>query len=868
MNDNINNKTKINTKTNTTENSDLDDLFLHEEEMFRRFLEKNKNQSLYETNMSESDEQKRNINTSDYDKYHNEKNKVKKSFAINISKKAQQNIEHSHDGDMIIHSLKDLFPDMTSYLQSDPNGSVFYKIKSFLKCICENENALKISCILIPGFLTILLVMNLLSPTDKVSEMENRTLAQFPETSFSSLTDGSFMTGFENYVSDQFVFRNSFVSMKRRYERMSGKKENHDILMCKDNYLIENASELSYDNLDSNIKGISDLASVSRYNITLAIVPSAYEIMKDKLPAFAYTDVYGNIQDKLNTAFKDYKNVTIADTRPTLEKHKNEYIYYRTDHHQTAIGSYWTYNALGKSLSFDPYGPEHFKRETKSEDFYGTTWSNAGFPKSEPDTIFKYTLDKGFKASVSFPKDNQKLDTLYNEKKLSTKDKYSYYLDGNHAVSLIKSNCKTGKKLAVIKDSYAHSLAPFLANHYSEIYMIDLRYFTDDVFEYLYSNGIKDVLILYNQNMFMTDNNLSKITAFSKTSTFTNVPDVSYGIVPELDKVDDSYFDDAVFVGDSLTMGIKFFSGLNSTFICQTGLNTYKLEEKPLDTGKTVIETLKETEKVGKLYIMLGTNEISYNDLDGYIKRYSSFIDTVKEELPSTIIYIESIMPVSQAKSSSSSIKNDTVQKFNKRLVELAKEKDCYYVDCNSNFAGEDGYLPAGDSSDGIHLNPSGYRELTEYFKSHAVGVGSNVKIKKETKNVFKGGGKYDTVKIAENILSAVKFKDKLAKVSDTLTVSNYDPDTKTICSAALYLGGGSTAEEIAVFEADSEKNAKALIDKVKKRIENKKNDYKTYMPAEMTKLNSPIIVQKGNIVAVCIADKADEDTIKNCIKK
>ena len=858
MNDNLN-KTKVNTagEASNKSDSDLDDLFLHEEEMFKRFLEKSKNPAAYEKSAAAVKAEKTPASK-----------KERKSFSINIKNKPAENTDYDKDGDIIIHSLKDMFPDMTSYMQSDPNGSVLYKIKEFLKCICQKDNARKISCLLIPGFLTLLLVLNLLAPADKISEMENRTLAQFPDISFTSLTDGSFMTGFESYVSDQFVFRNSFVSMKRRYERMTGKKENHDILMCKDNYLIENASELTYDNIDSNIKAIGDLAAVSRYNITLAVVPSAYEIMKDKLPAFAYSNVYGDIQNRLNAAFKDQKNVTVADTKQTLEKHKNEYIYYRTDHHQAALGSYWTYNALGKALSYEPYGLEHFKRETKSEDFCGTTWSNSGFPSTEADSIFKYTLDKGFKASVSFPADNEKLDTLYNEKKLSTKDKYSYYLDGNHALSVIKSNCKTGKKLAVIKDSYAHSLAPFLANHYSEIYMIDMRYFTDDIFEYLYSNGIKDVLMLYNQNMFMTDNNLAKITAFSKTSTYTNVPDVSYGVVPELDKVDDSYFDDAVFIGDSLTMGIKFFSGLNSTFICQTGLNTQKLENSALDSGKTVIETLRDMDKVGKIYIMLGTNEISYNDPEGYLKRYSSFIDRVKEEMPGTLIYIESIMPVSQAKSSSSTIKNDTVKKFNEKLIELAKEKECYYIDSNSKFAGEDGYLPAADSSDGIHLNPSGYRELTEYFKTHAVGVGSNKKMTKTVKKVFKGGGKYDTVKIAENVLSAVKFKDKLAKVSDTLTVSNYNPDTKTICSAALYLGGGSTAEEIAVFEADSEKSAKALVEKVKKRIENKKNDYRTYMPAEMTKLNSPVIVQKGNIVVVCIADKVDEATVTKCIKK
>ena len=84
---------------------------------------------------------------------------------------------------------------------------------------------------------------------------------------------------------------------------------------------------------------------------------------------------------------------------------------------------------------------------------------------------------------------------------------------------------------------------------------------------------------------------------------------------------------------------------------------------------------------------------------------------------------------------------------------------------------------------------------------------------------------------------------------------------------AALYLGGGSTAEEIAVFEAKSESYAKTIETKLApKRIENKKKDYENYMPAEMTKLKSPVIVRKGNVVAVCIADSVSEEEILDAI--
>ena len=799
----------------------LEELSRREEELFARFLEKNQTES---------------------------KNASDTSVATDT--------KISDSDDTCIESLHDILPDIS---ELKGNDDVWKGAAKLWHIVRRKENIKKLSCLGVPAFLVVMLVLNLLTPPAKMSQKENRTLAQFPKLSLSSLASGKFMADFESYISDQFVFRNHFVAAKKRYEVISGKEENHNILMCDDGYLIENTSQLTEENILPNIEAINTLAAVDRYNVTVAVVPTAYEIMKDKLPAFAYTKAY----DKLwATLEKETKNVTLADTKASLAKAKDDYLYYRSDHHQTAKGSYHTYSALGKTLGYEPYAIEDFEVTKMAEDFCGTAWSNSGFAKTKKDTIYKYALAKEPKCTVSFADGTKPKNTLYSEDKLTGKDKYAYYLDGNHAIAEIKSNCGTDKKIAIIKDSYAHSVIPFLVNHYSEIYMIDLRYYNGDIFEYLYNNNIKDVLFLYNQNTFMTDTNLSKISSFAKTSVFTSVPDISYGIVPTLESADASYFDDAVFVGDSLTIGIQNFSGFNAQFLCMGGLNTKNLENAALPNGKSVLQSIKDREHLGKLYIMLGTNEVAFNEMDSFMERYSQFIDKVREKFPNVIVYIESIMPVTKETSQTTGIKNDRITVYNEALLKMAKEKQCYYVDVHSYFEGEDGYLPDNIGSDGIHLGPVKYREMAEYLKAHAVPEKGTKKIGTSVKETFAGGGKADTAKLSEKILAAVEFKDELLKVADSLVVSNYQINATKVCSASLYLGGGATAEEVAVFEMTSEKEAKALEKLAKERIERKKKDFENYIPAEMAKLNNPAIVRKGKLVAVCIADNVSSDEI------
>jgi len=820
-------------------NNKLSGSDFREEELFRRFLEKEKNHadiSIFEEDFIE-DTLPEELDTS--------------------------NEENEFENDKSLKTLSDLLPKAPG--EKENHKGFFGKMKYSFDFATDKDNIRRVSIIFITGFLIVSFLLNLLTPSKDISEMENRVLSQFPKFSFSALADGSFGKGFEDYISDQFAGRNFLVGSKLKAETLIGKKENHGILIGEDGYLIENSAVLTRRNIKSNLKAIEDLASVGRYDVTLSIVPTAYEVMKNKLPANSYSNVYGEIYSKVKKQINK-KNVKIANTAKLLKKHSDKELYYRTDHHQTAHGSYWLYNGLSTALGYEPLAPERFTTFAVADNFMGTTWSNSGFAKTKADSIYKYTADTNYVCTVSFPLENKRMDSLYSEEALKTKDKYSYYLDGNHGITEIKSSCPSGRRIAIIKDSYAHSLVPFLTNHFSRIYMIDLRYYSGDIFEYLYNSNVKDVLVLYNQNTFMTDNNLTKISTFAKSSAYNSVPDINYGVVPKLPEVPDSYFDDAVFVGDSLTMGISYFAGFNSEFLSIAGLSTKSLASEPLANGKTVYQTIAEKERLNKLYIMLGTNEMAYEKPWEFIDRYGKFIDYVRQYFPNVLIYIQSIMPVSEKRSQNSGIKNYMVIDHNKYLVNLAVEKQCYYVDVNSHFAGEDGFLPEEAGGDGIHLSPTNYRKMAGYLKTHAVDVLGVKKIGTAKESPFKGG-KYNAGIIGGEILSKPFFKDNLSRVSDALIVSNYNIDGDYIRSAALFMSGGSTAEEVAVFETDTHKNADKLKKLIKKRVENKKKDFENYLPAEMPKLNNPLIVQKGKVVVLVISDKADKETILKCIK-
>ena len=712
----------------------------------------------------------------------------------------------------------------------------------------------------------IVCMANIASPKSGYSENENRFLEKMPSLTLETVKNGDFMRNFEKYTTDQFVLRDFFVSLKARLEKLFLKTENNGVYFAKDGYLIEKPSDYDEKVRETNIEALKKLSELNRYKITLTLIPGSYEILSDKLPKNAYTPVMTDAMTEIANSLKD-SGITFFDPADILKNQKDEYIYYRTDHHQTTKGGYAVYNALSQTLGYTPYKETDFDIRSVTDKFLGTTWSKAMISKKNADTITEYTLKNGPSFTVDFPYENKKSDSLYFPSHLDEKDKYAYFLDGNHGLEVIESSQKNGKQLMVIKDSYAHDIVPFLANHYEKIHMVDLRYFNTDILEYLFENNIKEILGLYSLSGFLSDNNLSKVYSWCENSPYAKQP---FGMVFDTPQVDNSYFDDAVFVGDSLTEGLKLYNSLSpNRFLSYIGMSMYGIDNKkfPDANGNPAYNAIDmiAASNANKVYIMLGTNdEISPKAQGYYIDNYTRFIDNIRAVKPNAIIYIQSILPVTPQKETEGRFHNSYIYSYNEALLNLAKEKKCYYLDIKSICADANGNMAAGISPDGIHLDVTHYQKWFSYLKTHAVDAekyassdGGGIEF---SKDVIPSND--EEKNIAEALKQGVGFTDTLWQIDNSIGVSLYGISSSCVKSAVVYAGSGATAEEIAVFEYASEEAKQEIYNKINEHLSDRKNSFENYLPSEVVKLSAPYVRTTDKYIILCVSDhneKADE---------
>lgn len=196
--------------------------------------------------------------------------------------------------------------------------------------------------------------------------------------------------------------------------------------------------------------------------------------------------------------------------------------------------------------------------------------------------------------------------------------------------------------------------------------------------------------------------------------------------VPESERVHSRYFDDAVFVGDSITEGIKLYSLMeNATVIASKSVNLstiYTAKVIKAEGGNITIMEALEKASPAKIYILIGANSLAA-DIDSFIGGYGDIIDDIKAMHPQSLLYVQSILPITKALSQQRpEIANSKIDECNARLRTLAGEKKVYYVDVAESFKGEDGYLPNEASpKDGMHFGTTYYKKWFEYLKTHTV---------------------------------------------------------------------------------------------------------------------------------------------------
>ncbi len=378
----------------------------------------------------------------------------------------------------------------------------------------EKKNKIKawITIVIFCMLIGTLSIATFIVPKKEFSETENRYLAEAPDMTMESIFNGEFESDFENYLIDHFVGRDCWVDMKTTVERIILKTESKDIYFAKDGYFIEKHSDtFTTDMSKRNIVYLSQFEKKYKENfgdrLSVMIVPNAVDIMRDKLPPLAtpYDEELYLGQIKRALIGNSYFDVTSV-----LQKHKDEELYYKTDHHWKTLAAFYVYQDWAQMQGFTVPDISDYEIDTVSESFQGTIQSKLGI-QTKGDTIelFLPKNDIGYTVQIGSSKETK--NSLYDYSMLDTKDKYAVYFGGNYASINITTENKNGRKALVIKDSYANCFVPFMLGEFEEIDMLDLRYTNQSLSHLIESCGYTDVLVLYNAAGFAEDISLAKI---------------------------------------------------------------------------------------------------------------------------------------------------------------------------------------------------------------------------------------------------------------------------------------------------------------------------------------------------------------------
>lgn len=200
--------------------------------------------------------------------------------------------------------------------------------------------------------------------------------------------------------------------------------------------------------------------------------------------------------------------------------------------------------------------------------------------------------------------------------------------------------------------------------------------------------------------------------------------------------VDESWFNDALFIGDSHIEGLCDYGGLpNATYYFKRGLDIWSVLKKSFVGGKLTIPQALSERQFGKIYIMLGINEIGCGTTESYAAQYADVVARLRELQPNAVIYIQAIFHTSQKKSDSSIYNNDTINARNAAISALADGRHVFFVDCNAIFDDENGALTSSYSGDGVHVKAPYYTMWRDYlFRFGLSGVAAaDVPVEQDT---------------------------------------------------------------------------------------------------------------------------------------
>lgn len=446
----------------------------------------------------------------------------------------------------------------------------------------KNGKNRKTARIIITGTLVLALTFGafILPLRPKVSEAEKRPLARFPEFSFSSLFSGEFFSGISSWFSDTVPFRDALVGLNSKIQHILGTatvlkgfneaKAGDDIPDTPNTAPVTEAPGVSDISSETTAQPDSSTAApetepqgeydglVQKFDSILVAGNSGYEYYNfNQAAADAYiaaVNAAGNklggrasvysmiiptsiditldsrVRKKVNVSDQkkaiDYmegsmnQNVRRVEIFDTMKAHKNEYVYFRTDHHWTGLGAYYAYVRFCEvkgiqALPLSSYTVRSF------DNFLGSFYNDSGKDPAlggTPDVVDTYTPPCNTKMTVTERSGNSFVTPMiYNATTNKPAYKYSAFIYGDNPFTVIENTDMTGgDALILVKESFGNAIAPLLTYHYKYVYVVDYRYYTGTLNSLVdtaknASGGNVDVLYCNNISMTRASGQVTKL---------------------------------------------------------------------------------------------------------------------------------------------------------------------------------------------------------------------------------------------------------------------------------------------------------------------------------------------------------------------
>ncbi len=763
-----------------------------------------------------------------------------------------------------------------------------------------------VTAVLFCGLIFLVPLLFILQPKADLSEKEKRYLEKWPAFSLRSAAEGQYTEKLDSYVSDHFPGRDFFVGLNAYYDYWSG-RQNTKAYLFRGGRLFAAPTQPDGEAVRKNMEQIDAFCEKLKaydesVSLTLMLVPSSGSVL---LGDGSYTDgeIIADAYARSAADTVDLGAVFAGCADPGS-------LYYRTDHHWTSRGAYTAACAYAKALGL--HMPEESAyRVERSAPFYGSAYSGSGLWLTQPDTLEIW--DSGGSPQVTNETGAVHQGLFYRER-LAEADKYTVFLDGNH--SLVRITGADGavtapdRRLLVIRDSFSNSMGTFLADVFQEVVLVDLRYYHSSLDTLITDGNITDILLEYSCDNFLKDANLGflGLTELPEPKAPDPVTEPveepvqapPYWAPPPA--LDDAFFDNALYLGDSVLSALNRYcmaeeKMTGTVFSSNPKLSNRKLINKGNNQNvvymgryRQLLDVLEET-GAPILICAMGCNDLANSNITVAQRSFRALLEKVRDKFPDITIFVQSVMPI---KNVQSDFNEAEVAEYNEWLRKSAVKYNYCYIALDSYFMGPDGTLADEYMSNPTHINIGGgriwYEQLMNIENYHNFPEKYMVEYDGEThlplsseeapgtdplpeaeEPAAPAHGETGAPAGAEEPLTPDLLQDIYTEICSRVDV----PDMISLNEAGLasYLGitlehcvngrfyicsDGTKTDEIWLVELDDAAAAREMLAAAEKRIRDKAESVRGYLPEEYAVAKEGIAVIEGRYLALFVSPEAE----------